>query len=343
MIVDDVESEIDILVDVLGTDYDVCVATDGETALELAAEISPDLVLLDVLMPGIDGYEVCRKLKEHSRTRGIAIIFITVLGEEGHEAAGLALGALDYITKPFNVDIVRARVRNHMNLIEAGRLKEDVNRIMHHDMRNALSSIVGYPELLIIEGGLNEKQKQTLEKIRSAGYSLLNMINLGIQMYKMECGCYEYRPAIVDAAGPLRRILSELSPLADSKNIRFDLRFAGTIPRSEEKFLIRCEDLLFYSMLSNLITNAVEAAPDGSTVTVDMKREDRVVVSVHNMGAVAETIRERFFEKYVTEGKAKGTGLGTYSAKLMAHAHGGDIEMETSETDGTTVTVRLPV
>jgi signal transduction histidine kinase len=342
MIVDDVESEIDILVDTLGQDYEVCVATDGESALELAMEISPDLILLDVLMPGIDGYEVCRRLKNNSRTRNIAIIFVTVLGEEGHEATGLDLGALDYITKPFNVDIVKARVRNHMNLIEAGRLKEDVNRIMHHDMRNALSSIVGYPEILLLEGGLNDRQIQTLEKISSAGYALSNMVNLGIQMYKMECGSYKYRPAMVDAAVPIRRILNGLSPLAEQKNIHFDFRLAGTPIQPGNKFEIRCEDLLFYSMISNLITNAVEAAPAGSTVTVDMRKEDTVSISIHNMGVVPETIRGRFFEKYATEGKPSGTGLGTYSAKLMAEAHGGDIEMRTSETDGTTVTVRLP-
>jgi signal transduction histidine kinase len=342
MIVDDVESEIDILVEVLGQDYEICVATDGESALELASEICPDLILLDVLMPGIDGYEVCRRLKENPKTRGIAIIFVTVLGEEGQEAAGLGMGALDYITKPFNVNIVKARVRNHMNLIEAGRLKEDVNRIMHHDMRNALSSIVGYPELLLLEGGLTDRQERTLEKIRSAGYALSNMVNLGIQLYKMECGSYEYCPTTVDVAVPVRRILNGLSSLAKQKNISFDLRHDGMPLQPGEKFEIRCEDLLFYSMLSNLITNATEAAPAGSAVTVDMKKENMVEISVHNMGVVPEEIRERFFDKYVTGGKPGGTGLGTYSAKLMAEAHGGDIDMQTSEAGGTTVTVRLP-
>jgi signal transduction histidine kinase len=209
-------------------------------------------------------------------------------------------------------------------------------------MRNALSSIVGYPELLLLEGGLNEKQRKTLEKISSAGYALSNMINLGIQMYKMECGCYEYRPKVVDAAVPIRRILNELSAPAERKNIRFNLSVSGAPFLPETQFVIRCEDLLLYSMLSNLITNAVEAAPDGSTVTVDMKKEGDVVISVHNMGVIPESIRERFFEKYVTEGKAKGTGLGTYSAKLMAEAHGGTIGMRTSESEGTTLTVRLP-
>jgi signal transduction histidine kinase len=342
MIVDDVESEIDILVDALGQDYEISVATDGESALELASENRPDLVLLDVLMPGIDGYEVCRKLKENPKTRGIAIIFVTVLGEEGHEAAGLDLGALDYITKPFNVDIVKARVRNHMNLIEAGRLKEDVNRIMHHDMRNSLSSIVGYPELLLLEGGLTDRQEQTLEKIRSAGYALSNMVNLGIQLYKMERGSYDYSPAIVDVAITVRRILNGLAALAEQKHLGFDLRLAGAPLEPGGEFKVRCEDLLFYSMLSNLITNAAEAAPDGSMVTVDMKKEDMVEISVHNMGMVPEAVRDTFFDKYVTGGKPGGTGLGTYSAKLMAEAHGGNIEMQTSESEGTTVTVRLP-
>jgi len=116
LVVDDTETNIDILVETLGDDYDVSVAIDGESALESVESEVPDLILLDIMMPGMDGYEVCRRLKADERTRNIPIIFVTAMIEAEDEAKGLALGALDYITKPFRPNLVEARVRNHLIL-----------------------------------------------------------------------------------------------------------------------------------------------------------------------------------------------------------------------------------
>ena len=116
MVVDDTEANIDILLETLADDYKLVVATDGESALEDIKKSPPDLILLDIMMPGMDGYEVCQKLKEMEITRNIPVIFLTALKEEGDEARGLGLGAVDYITKPFNPELVKARVRNHLDL-----------------------------------------------------------------------------------------------------------------------------------------------------------------------------------------------------------------------------------
>ncbi len=114
--VDDAEANLDILVETLGDEFDVAVAMDGETALDLAAETLPDVILLDIMMPGMDGYTVCERLKQSVITKGIPVIFITAMTEENNEARGLALGAADYITKPFIPALVKARVRNHIEL-----------------------------------------------------------------------------------------------------------------------------------------------------------------------------------------------------------------------------------
>ena len=116
MIVDDTETNIDILVEALGSDFDLRVAMDGETALEAVADEPPDLILLDIMMPGMDGYEVCSRLKASPRTRDIPIVFLTAMTEEQDEARGLELGAVDYITKPFSPALVKARVRNQLEL-----------------------------------------------------------------------------------------------------------------------------------------------------------------------------------------------------------------------------------
>ena len=116
LVVDDAETNIDILMETLGDDYDVSVAMDGESALESVASDRPDLILLDIIMPGMDGYEVCKRLKDDETTRNIPVIFLTAMTEEQDEARGLALGAVDYVTKPFSPELVKSRVRNQLEL-----------------------------------------------------------------------------------------------------------------------------------------------------------------------------------------------------------------------------------
>ncbi len=115
-IVEDTETNIDILVEALGSDYEVCVSMDGESAVQDITKNQPDIILLDIMMPGMDGYEVCEKLKQNTTTRNIPIIFLTALSDEQDEAKGLALGAVDYIVKPFSPELVKSRVRNQLEL-----------------------------------------------------------------------------------------------------------------------------------------------------------------------------------------------------------------------------------
>ena len=119
LVVDDTEANIDILVAALDTEYEVSVAMDGESALEIVNTDPPDLILLDIMMPGMDGYEVCRRIKSEPKTSGIPIIFITSMNEVQNKTMGLELGAVDYITKPFEVMEVKARVKTHLSLMLA--------------------------------------------------------------------------------------------------------------------------------------------------------------------------------------------------------------------------------
>jgi len=116
MVVDDTEANIDVLVNTLGDTYDVRVAMDGETALEDISADPPDIILLDIMMPGMNGYEVCERLKSDPATQNIPVIFLTAMTEEKDEAKGLALGAVDYVTKPFSPELVKSRVRNQLEL-----------------------------------------------------------------------------------------------------------------------------------------------------------------------------------------------------------------------------------
>jgi len=125
LVVDDEETNIDILLGILGDDYDISVAMDGPSALESVEEGLPDLILLDIMMPGMDGYEVCRKLKADKKTRDVPVIFVTAMTEVEDEALGFEVGAVDYITKPISPPIVLERVKTHLALYDQNRVLEE--------------------------------------------------------------------------------------------------------------------------------------------------------------------------------------------------------------------------
>jgi len=149
MIVDDNETNIDILVETLTHDYEVAVAMDGTRALEYITEELPDLILLDIMMPGITGYEVCRRLKKNKKTQKIPIIFVTAMNDEGGEKKGLEMGAIDYIRKPFNPSIVKSRVKNHLELKIAKEQLEEQNNILEKKVKERTRELTLTQDLTI--------------------------------------------------------------------------------------------------------------------------------------------------------------------------------------------------
>jgi signal transduction histidine kinase len=146
----------------------------------------------------------------------------------------------------------------------------------------------------------------------------------------------------VELSAVVRKIFLELASLAKPRGVTFALTVAGGPPGGESRVNVSGERLLLHTMLANCLKNAVEASPEGGLVDVDLSDGQFVTVRVHNQGAVPESIRKTFFRKFATAGKVGGTGLGAYSAKLVAEVHGGAIAMESSEEGGTTITIRLP-
>jgi len=260
------------------------------------------------------------------------------------------------VTKPVNPHLLRARVRTHIELKrtreslerqneelrEAARLREEVELINRHDLKNPLMVILNAPAILAREGSMTPGQKKWLEMTQNAARKMLEMINRSIDLLKMEKGIYPLNPARVDALAVARQIVAAVGPMADAGAVTVDLRVDGNPATDGEVFAVRGEELLVYSMLSNLVRNAVEASPPGSTVTVSLGGKEEALIAIHNEGVIPPGIRERFFEKFATAGKTGGTGLGAYSARLIAATLGGSMAFTSSERQGTTITVRLP-
>jgi CheY-like chemotaxis protein len=363
LVVDDSPDAIAVLSEVLKIDYRVQAATDLEAATRLArASPPPDLILLDVMMPGMDGYQFCRALKSDSVTRSIPVIFVTARGAPESEAAGFEAGGVDYIPKPVNPQLVKARARTHIELKVAReelekkneilrenvRLREELETINRHNLKNPLMVIMNVPGLLLAGENLTESQREMLRHMEVAGSRMLEMINRTIDLFKMEKGTYAVRAVPVNALQLIEQSLSALRPLITKKELIVDLRMRGSTPAQGSAFLVRGEQLLIFSMIANLLQNAVEASPLGGKVTVNLRdspcEEDAPAeISIHNEGAIPAAIRERFFQKFATAGKKHGTGIGAYSARLMARTLGGDIRFDSAEEKGTTITVKLPL
>jgi putative two-component system response regulator len=142
LVVDDTETNIDILANALDTEYDVSVAMDGESALDIAHSAPPDLILLDIMMPGMDGFEVCERLKESADTAEIPVLFLTAMTEMQNKTKGFEIGAVDYITKPFEIREVEARVRTHLKLKEAKDFLANQNEILEKKVEERTRELV---------------------------------------------------------------------------------------------------------------------------------------------------------------------------------------------------------
>ena len=358
LVVDDSEAEISILVETLADDYDVSVAMDGVSALEYLAETIPDLILLDILMPDMDGYEVIMRIMADERTRDIPVMFCTSMTDAIDETRGLALGAVDYITKPFMASVIQARVKTHLELAQARKdlqrqneilnenidLREQVELISRHDLKNPLQAIMMASQLLLQDKKLDETTRDKLIRNQIIScQTMLNMINRSLDLFKMEQGTYTVEAKCIDALPVLDQVLLGVDRLSGLMALELKIRVKGRPRRSDSVFMVYCDELILFSMLSNLIKNAVEASPHGGTVEISLEENGETMINIRNRGAVPFQIRGRFFEKYATFGKEHGTGLGTYSAGKMAEIHGGRINLSVSdEEDRTTVQVVLP-
>jgi len=346
--VDDTPEDLDVLHGLLQNEYQLFAAPAGSIAVHIAKNQIPDLILLDIMMPEMDGYEVCKKLKADETTRDIPIIFITAKIETDDEVKGFDVGGVDYITKPFSPPAVLARVKAHLALkrekellIEIMQLKEDVERITHHDLKNPLTVVMSLPRL-IAKDNLTEKQVNQLNKISEAGVKLLNILNLSLNLYKMEQGKYAVKSEPIEIIKIIDDIFHENRQYIRSKGAIIEITINGSPVSDVTSFKVPGEELLFYSMLANLLKNALEATPKNDTIKIALLDENAFCISIHNKGAVPEAVRENFFEKYTTSGKPNGTGLGTYSAKLIAETLGGSITMASSEKLGTMITLSFP-
>ncbi|WP_241033724.1 response regulator [Vibrio maerlii] len=346
LIVDDEPNNLQVLGELLKDRYKVKVCRSGAKALEICAQIDqPDLILLDIMMPEMDGLEVCRALKADPDTEFIPIIFVSALSETKDVVKGLELGAQDYISKPIIPEIVNARVDTHIRaviqrekmnqqmdaLVNAARVHEDVATTFHHDLRNPLTAMLSTIPLI----QLDEQYNEELDIVHELSEIMMNMIKNHDIMASLERGDYNEELKEVTSNDILAKVAASFKALSQKKNINIEMDV-------DPSHIYMGDEMLSFTMYSNLIKNAIEASPMDSRVLVKSARiENEIVISIFNFGEVPINIRGQFFDKFVTNGKLDGMGIGAYSAKLCTEAQGGKIKLNNKDGVGTTLTVRF--
>lgn len=348
LIVDDIPTNIEVLAGVLKDEYAIKVAISGKKALEIADAFHIDLILLDIMMPVMDGFETCRRLKANPKTAHIPVIFLSARDGTEDVVAGLRLGAVDYVSKPADPTILKARLSAHLLLatamldvkrqnellIENARLREDVERMTRHDLKSPIAVALHGSQALLCSP-LTQTQREQAHMIETAAENALEMINRTLDVYKMEQGTYQPALQMFDLGEMLERVCQQA-------RLAFDAHDVAVGFDKPEDVLCLGEPLLCYSLFNNVLKNAIEASPPGGRVSVHIAPGyGNLHVMIDNAGEVPPPARERFFEKYAPSDKIGGNGLGTYSIRLMAEVQGGSVSMDTGH-GRTRLTITLP-
>lgn len=222
--------------------------------------------------------------------------------------------------------------------------KQEIEHLMRHDLKSPLNAIIGMPKLIEIHGALNARQKEFLAYIQEGGESMLEQINRSLEMYSIEEGTYLARPETTDLRQILTSLCKSLHPLAEGRHVAVHCRYeASERLRLEAPVLLSTDQPLLRRLLGNLLKNAIEASPERGVVDVQVSVETRELrIDLHNEGAIPPTVKSRFFTKFNTSGKFQSTGLGAYSAKLIADLLGYAITFDTDDATGTTLSISIP-
>lgn len=339
--------------------YRVVVARDGESAIERAIYAKPDLILLDVLMPGIDGYETCEKLKENKELKTIPVIFMTALADVSDKMRAFQSGGVDYITKPFQPEEVLARVRTHLELQHQQRELEHINQqlilmqqkrdelvnMIVHDLRAPLCVINCNLELFAeIEHAISEDGKRMLNKMHTGTTSLVNMVSSILDVYKMESGAMTLGIREFDLEKTICSIFDKFAILKGGRTITLQ-------PRNHSgPALLEADEDLIARVIENLLMNAIKFTDENEgciRIALEERPETIRFIICDNGCGIPEDFRNSVFEKFgirdtQPSNTKYSTGLGLPFCKLAIEAHGGDIQVGTSQENGAMFMFELP-
>ena len=341
--------------------HEVRTASNGAEALRMIGEGAFDLVLLDIMMPDMDGYEVLAKIKGDKRLQNIPVIMISALNEVQSVVRCLEAGAEDYVAKPFNATLLKARIgaslekkrgrdretllfeqlkENYKHLQVVEKLRDDMRNMIVHDLRTPLTAVIVGVDMLAEQGGLSDMQQEMIDIAVNGGKTLLGMINDLLDVEKMESGATQLHYEALSALTLVKAATEQLASLAKEGEATLVMEVPADLPpfAGDSGKLSRT--------LVNLIANAIKFTRAGTiTITAALDGADMRFAVRDDGTGIPETAFERIFEKFgqLDSRSRVGTGLGLAFCKLAVEAHGGRIAVESVVGSGSTFTFTIPV
>ncbi|MBF2064787.1 MAG: hybrid sensor histidine kinase/response regulator [Calothrix sp. C42_A2020_038] len=349
LVVDDSPDNVFLIGTILEEDgYIVSTAENGATALAKIEESSFDLVLLDLMMPGMDGYEVTRRIRANKGMSFMPILLITA-HDSPNVAQGLDLGADDFIRKPVTVDELLARVRSLLRLKhsiderdEIARQREDFVSRLTHDLRTPLVAAERMLELLL-QGALGELSPQMNEIITIMGRSntnLLAMVNTLLEVYRFDAGRKALAFLPVDIKTLLQEVIAELTPIAQPKGLTINLE-VGELSQTT----VMGDRLELHRLLTNLVGNAIKFTDKGGVkIRLNEESDDVIRIEIADTGTgIPPEEQVTLFERFRQGShKRSGSGLGLYLSRRIVEAHQGSIHVSSELGKGSVFTIYLP-
>jgi len=363
LVVDDNKDIRNYVKDILKKEYQIAEAGNGEEGLQFISGHHPDLVISDVMMPVMNGYDFCRALKSNPATSNIPVILLTAKATGDMKVEGLESGANDYMYKPFYARELQARAKNLISMYrqemevkwinqqlsrtneqlrDANELKTEFLNLVAHDLKNPLQAISGYSELLLSAKNENAQIQKRAEQIRLAAERMLHQINELLISATIESGRMELSRKPVLLGGMLNRVAGDLQPAASKKNqeIRIETDLDPSVLVDEGR-IAEC--------MENLLGNAVKYSPPGTCVRTGIAREkDRILfyVTDEGPGLSSDDLKKVFGKFQRLSAKPTGgetsTGLGLSIVKQLVELHGGSTGVESKPGHGSRFWFELP-
>jgi two-component system sensor histidine kinase/response regulator len=363
LVVDDIARNLQVVGTMLrNAGYVIMPATSGAKALEGVQLQLPDLILLDLMMPEMDGLEVCRRLKANPLTQPIPVIFLTASSEMEHLVNGFEVGAVDYITKPFNAPELLARVRTHLELKHARQRLREMNEeknefmgIAAHDLRNPLSAIRGYSEMVMEDAqtlaqgvrpdlvGCTKELECTGRRIGETAARMAEMVQNLLDANRIKRGEMNLDPAPTALGPVLSAVIGTHRSHAAAKQQSIHLESEIT------PVVVQVDPGVIVQVLENLVSNAVKYSPPGKNIYVRLKKSAAAVrceVQDEGPGLSAED-QKKLFGKFARlsakpTGGEHSTGLGLSIVKKTVEAMNGKVWSESEPGEGATFIVEFP-